>query len=217
VKKPLPQIARELDVDGVVEGSVVREGNRVRITVQLIDGKTDRHLWTESYERQIQSILTLQSNVAQAIAEEIKIALPPEERALLTRNNSVNPEAYEAYLKGRHFWELRSREGLNKALEYFEKAVQIDPQYALGYAGLADARFILGDNRFLSPEETFPRARVAVHKALELDDRLAEAHTTQAALLEYADWDWPAPSVNTNAGSNSSPAMPRVIIGMVNS
>jgi serine/threonine protein kinase/Tfp pilus assembly protein PilF len=186
----LPQIARELDVDGVIEGSVMRDGTQVRITVQLIDGRTDRHLWTDSYQREMQSILALQSGVAQAIAEQIRVAVSPEERARLARSRSVNPEAYESYLKGRHFWELRTREGLQMSLGYFERAVQIDSQYALGYEGLADAYFILGDNRFLPTRETAPKAKVAVRKALDLDDSLAEAHATQASLLQFFDWDW---------------------------
>jgi len=189
-KRKLPQIARDLEVDGVVEGSVVREGNQVRIIVQLIEGKTDRHLWADSYQREMSSVLALQSSVAQAIAAEIKITLSPEEKTRLTNTRLVNPEAYDAYLKGRQFWTLRTKEGLEKSVEYFQRSVQIDPEYALGYAGLADAYLILGYNRFLSPQETYPKAKVAVRKALELDNSLAEAHTTQAGIFLSYDWDW---------------------------
>jgi tetratricopeptide (TPR) repeat protein len=143
-------------------------------------------MWAQSYERNLSDIVALQGEVARAIASEIKVAVTPEEETRLARAHPVNPEAYDAYLRGRQFWELRTKEGLEKALEYFQKSVQIDPQYALGYTGLADTYLILWENSFLPRNETFPKAKVAIQKALELDDSLAEAHTTQAFLLE--DW-----------------------------
>jgi TolB-like protein/DNA-binding winged helix-turn-helix (wHTH) protein/Tfp pilus assembly protein PilF len=187
--KPVAEIARELNVDAVVEGSAAREGNRVRITVQLILPTPEQHLWADSYERDLSSVLALQSEVARAITRNIKATVSPEEKARLARDPRVNPEAYDAYLRGRQFWELRTKEGLAKALEHFQKSVQIDPQYALGYVGLADTYLILWENSFLPRDETFPKAKVAIEKALELDASLAEAHSTQATF--FADyWDW---------------------------
>jgi serine/threonine protein kinase/Tfp pilus assembly protein PilF len=190
VKKPLPQIARELGVDGIVEGSVARDADQVRITVQLIDGRTDQHTWAESYQRELKNILNLQSEVARAIAREIRINLTAGEEERLARSRPVNPAAHEEYLKGRQFWAQRTFENLQKALQHFEKSVQIDPTYALGYVGVADAYLILGQNGYLPGPETFPKAKEAVRRALELDETLGEAHTTLGNLLIFADWDW---------------------------
>jgi Tfp pilus assembly protein PilF len=162
----------------------------VRITVQLIEAATDRHLWAESYQRELRDVLALQSDVAQAIAREIKVAVTPEEEARLARARTVNPEAYEAYLKGRYHWNKRTREGLMKGLENFQQAIDIDPTYALAYAGVADSWSILGNNGFLPAEETFPKAKAAALKALAIDDSLAEAHTSLASVLQDYEWDW---------------------------
>jgi len=190
VKKALPQIARELNVDSVIEGSVLRSGGRVRITAQLIQATTDTHLWARSYERDLRDVLTLQSDVAQAIANEIKVKLTPQEQARLARSGPVNPEAHEAYLKGRYFWNLRTEEGLKKGTELFEQAIEKDPGYALAYAGLADSYSVLGLRILIAPREAYPRAKAAASKALEMDETLAEAHASMGlAELEY-DWDW---------------------------
>jgi eukaryotic-like serine/threonine-protein kinase len=188
--KPLPQIARELGVDAVIEGSVLREGDQVRISVQLIHGSSDKHLWAENYQQEFRSILALQSQVARAIASEIKINLTPQEQVHLASARPVNPEAHEAYLKGRYFWNKRTGEGLKKSLEYFQKSIDIDPDYALGYAGLADSYGTLGTNGHLSPLETCPKAKTAALKALEIDDGLAEAHTSLAQIVGIYDFDW---------------------------
>ncbi len=188
--KSVPQIAAELDVDALLEGSVAREGDQVRISVQLIHGPSDKHLWAQTYQRELRGILALQSEVAQAIAEEIRASLTPEEHTRLARTRLVNPQAYEAYLKGRHFWDTRTRDGLQKALEYFDTAIRIDPSYALAYTGLADTYSVLGDNKFLAPHESYPKARAAARKALELDENLAEAHAAMALILHAYDWDW---------------------------
>jgi serine/threonine protein kinase/Flp pilus assembly protein TadD len=190
VKKPLPQIARELGVDGVIEGSVARDADQVRITVQLIDGRTDQHTWAESYQRELKNILDLQSEVARAIAREIRITVTAGEAERLSRSRPVNPAAHEEYLKGRQFWAQRSFENLQKALQHFEKAVQIDPAYALGHVGVADTYYILGQNGYLPEQETYPKAKAAVRRALELDDSLGDAHTTLGSILHSADWDW---------------------------
>ncbi len=190
VKKPMPQIARELGVDGVVEGSVAREGDQVRITVQLIHGPTDKHLWAESYQRELRGILALQSEVARAIARRIEITLTPAEQSQLTKARTVNPAAHEAYLLGRFYVNKRTDESLEKAVAYFDQAVRIDPDFALGYAGLGYAymeRTIWGDVLFSQSE---PLIRQAVLKALELDDSLAEGHTVLGALKSIYDWDW---------------------------
>ncbi len=188
--KPLPQIAKELNVDAVVEGSVLRAGDRVRITAQLIEASTDQHLWAETYDRDLRDVLSLQSDVARAIAEEIKVKVTPGEQARLASGRRVNPEAHEAYLKGRFYWNKRTPEGLTKSLDYFQQAIEKDPNYAAAYAGLADSYGMLADNGFSPPEECYPKARAAALKALEMDDTLAEAHTSLAQILESYDWDW---------------------------
>jgi len=189
-EKSLPQIARELNVGAVVEGTVLRSGQRVRITAQLIEARTDRHLWAESYERGLRDILLLQSEVARAIAHEIQVKLKPQEEALLASTDQIEPEAYEFYLKGRFHWNKRSAEELKKGLEYFQKAIEKDPNWALAYAGLADSYSILGEYSVLPPKETYPKAKAAALKALEIDDGIAEAHTALALAKRDYDWDW---------------------------
>jgi TolB-like protein/DNA-binding winged helix-turn-helix (wHTH) protein/Tfp pilus assembly protein PilF len=192
VRKPMPQIAGELNVDAVVEGTVLRSGNQVRITAQLIQARSDKHLWAHSYEGDLRNALELQNQVARAIAEEIKVNLSPRERAALKSSKAVNPEAYEAYLKGRYFWNKRTADGLKKAKEYFEKAIAIDSNYSQAYSGLADTYALLGDWQYavMAPREALPRAKAAAIKALDLDDALGEAHTSLAFCLDGFDWDW---------------------------
>jgi serine/threonine protein kinase/TolB-like protein/Tfp pilus assembly protein PilF len=189
-KKSLPQIARELNVDAVIEGSVLRSGQRVRITAQLIHAQTDRHLWAESYDRELRDVLALQSEVAGAIANEIKIKLTPQEQARLASTRRVNPDAHEAYLKGRYYWNSRTEEGLKKGIEYFQQAIEKDPGYALADAGLADSYVVLADWGLMAPEEAYPSAKAAALKALEMDETLAEAHASLGAARVNYDWDW---------------------------
>lgn len=189
-RKPLPVIARELNVDAIIEGSVMRSGQRVRITAQLIEAKTDRNIWSKSYERDLSNVLAVQNEMARAIAKEIKIVVTPAEKALLTRSRPANPEAYQMYLKGRHFWNRRTEEDIKKSIEFFQQAINIDPTYALAYAGLADAYIILGGYSLSSPQETYPKAKSAALKALEIDDTLAEAYTSLAFVKYRYDWDW---------------------------
>jgi serine/threonine protein kinase/tetratricopeptide (TPR) repeat protein len=189
-KKPLPAIARELGVDGVVEGSVLREGQQVRIAVQLIHGPSDRHLWAQSFDRELNGILALQREVARTIAEEIRIKLTPQERAQLTSTRPVNPAAHEAYLKGRYFWNKRTREGLQKGIEYFQQAIEEDPTFALAHVGLADSYAVLSVQGFLRTREGYPRARAEATKALEIDDNLAEPHADLAWVKMAFDLDW---------------------------
>jgi TolB-like protein/lipoprotein NlpI len=188
-EKSLPEIAEELNVDAVVEGSVLRAGQRVRITAQLIHAATDAHLWAESYERDLQDVLLLQSEVARAIAREIQVAVTPKENKRLTSAQRVNPEAYEACLKGRFHWYKLSQEHFDTALEYFQHALEKDPNYALAYVGIADVWLARGDCGVIPTREAIPKAKAAVLEALELDESLAEVHVSlgNAKALE---WDW---------------------------
>ncbi len=186
--KTVPEIAAELNVDGLLEGTVEREGDQVRINVQLIHGPTDKHLWAESYQRRLPDILSLESEVAQAIAKEVSASLTPEEHTRLVQTRPIDPQVHEAYLKGRYFLNMRTGDGLQKALGHFETAIRIDPTYALAYTGLADTYFILGDHNFVASDESLPKARAAVQRALELDENAAEAHAAMAAILRaYCD------------------------------
>jgi TolB-like protein/DNA-binding winged helix-turn-helix (wHTH) protein/Tfp pilus assembly protein PilF len=191
-RKPLPQIARELNVDAVIEGSITRSGGRVRITAQLIEAAVDKHLWAQSYEGDVRDTLALQSRVARAIAEEIRVNVQPKEQAALKNVKALNPDAYEAYLKGRYFWNKRTADGLNKAKAYFDEAVAKAPEYAQAYSGLADTYALLGDWQYgvMASSEALPRAKAAAIKALELDDTLGEAHTSLGFVLSGFDWDW---------------------------
>jgi TolB-like protein/Flp pilus assembly protein TadD len=191
VKKPLPDIARELKVEAVVDGSVLRAGDRVRITAQLIHAGTDENLWADSYERDLRDVLTLQSEVARTIAEEIKVTLTPKEQARMAAARPVNPEAYQAYVKGRFYWNKRTAEGLKKAVEYFDQAIALAPDWPLGYAGLADAYVLMPAYSSMRSSEANPKARAAAAKALEIDESLGEARTTMG-YIAVNDWDWRA-------------------------
>jgi serine/threonine protein kinase/tetratricopeptide (TPR) repeat protein len=186
---PLPQIAEELNVDAVVEGSVMRVGPRVRITAQLIHAATDTHLWAESYERDFEDVLLVQGEIARAIVREIHAVVAPEEARGLKRARRVNPDAYEAYLKGRFHWYKLSREHLDTALEYFQLVLEKDPSYALAYVGIAAVWCSRGDCGLVPPREAFPKAEAAALKAIELDDSLAEAHVS-LGMIRAVDWDW---------------------------
>jgi len=189
-KKPLPEIARELNVDAVVEGTVQRSGNRVRITANLLHAPTDQHLWAESYERDLRDTLALQSEVAQDITNKIQIKVTPQQQARLASARPVNPEAHELYLKGRYEWNKRTEQGLKKGLQYFEEAIAKDPNYAPAYAGLADSYHLLADSGFLPARDVDPKAKAAALKALEIDGDLADAHASLAILLADFDRDW---------------------------
>ena len=179
-KKPLSQIARELNVDGIVEGAVVQSAGRVRIKAQLIYARTDLYLWGRSYDRDLSDVLALEDEVARAITQEIRINVTAQELGRLNSASPVNPEVYQLYLKGRFFLERRTEAGMKKAVECFEEALQKDPNSALAYSGLADSYGLLGNFNFLPPKEAYPRAQAAAMKALELDDTLAEAHAAFA-------------------------------------
>ncbi len=190
VRKPLPEIARELKVDAVVEGSVMRSGDRVRITAQLIQATTDRHLWAESYERDLRDVLGLQNELARTIAGEIQIKLTPRDEARLAGAGSVDPHAYDAYLKGLYHWNKLTEEGTRKGFEYFHQTLQSDPNYAPAHARLAYTFLLAARAGFAPPKEAYPKAKEAALKALELDETLAEAHAALGRVKFLFDWDW---------------------------
>ena len=188
--KLLPQIARELGVDAVVEGAVVRSGPSIRITAQLIDASTDRHLWADSYERDSHDILRLQNQVALAIAEQVQGKLDPKHRVRFSAA-SVNPEAYDDYVKGRYFWNKYTLDSVNKSIDFFNLAIQIDPSYAPAYVGLAEAHInLIFAYNVVSPASGCDKAEREPQKALEIDSALAEAHTALARFKLQCSWDW---------------------------
>lgn len=190
-RKSLPQIARELNVDAVMEGSVMRSGVRVRITTQLIHAAADQHLWAESYERDFRDLLSLQDEIARQVANDIRIVITPEETVRLGKARQVNPEAHDWYLKARYHWNKRTEESVRKAISFFQRAIDCDPTNAHGYAGLADCCNILGYYNALPPIEAYPKGKAASLKALELDSSLAEPHATLGVVKRDYEWDWP--------------------------
>jgi serine/threonine-protein kinase len=193
-KKKVPEIARELGVDALIEGSILREGQRVKVTAQLIEGGSDRHIWAETYERQLQNILVLQSDIARAIAGQVGLVLTPEGKTALASaaTRALPPAAFEAYVRGRHSWNKRTETDLREGIRLFQDSIDADPTWAPAYAGMADCYGQLGYGSYVAPEESFPRARAAAQKALELDPNLAEAHASLGFALMYYDWDFAA-------------------------
>jgi TolB-like protein/DNA-binding winged helix-turn-helix (wHTH) protein/Tfp pilus assembly protein PilF len=193
VARPVREIAKELGVEAVIEGSVMVEGDRLRVVVQLIDGASERHLWASGYHRSMRTIMGLQREVSRAITQEIRLALPEEDAARAAAAEQVDPEVYQLYLKGRHLLNRRTESELQAALQYFEQALAKDPKYALAHAGVAS----VWDMRstwaaYVPPREGFPKARAAALRALELDDSLAEARVILASVHEAYEWDLPA-------------------------
>jgi serine/threonine protein kinase/Tfp pilus assembly protein PilF len=189
-QRPLAEIARELNVDAIVEGSVRRAGERVRITAQLLDAESERHLWARTYERDLKDVLGLQGEVAEAIVREIRVSVTPQEESRLKRPRAVNPQAYEAYLKGRFYWEKRTEESFARGLEHFEEATRHDPGYALAHVGIADTYNLLGYYTHVRPADAFPRAKASARRALEIDPACAEARASLAYAILYYDWDF---------------------------
>ena len=191
-RQPLPEIAEALNVDAIVEGTVLRSHGRVRIAAQLIHAASDTHLWGKQYESDLRDVLALQSDVARAIADEIQIQLSPQEKSRLAKSRPVDPAAYEAFLKGRHLWYRRSPDALIRAVELLQQAISLDPGHALAYAGLADAYATMGWDLFglSAPAESFPKTRHAAQKALEIDPNCAEAHAALGWAAAGFDWDW---------------------------
>jgi len=188
--KIAPEIARELNVDSVLEGSVARSDGRVRITAQLIEARADAHLWASSYEGEVKDVLEMQDAVARDVVKQIRLRLTTGEKARLSRSRPVNPEAHEAYLKGLYSWNKRDRAGLEKAIGYFDQAIAIDPNYALPYAGIAQSYIPLTYLGYVRGEEVRSKVAAALAKALELDDSLAEAHTALGSAKHFYEYDW---------------------------
>jgi eukaryotic-like serine/threonine-protein kinase len=191
--KTVPEIAKELNVDGIVEGSVMRSGNRVRITAQLIQATTDQHVWADSYERDLGDVLKSQGEVAQAIAEQVRVQLTPQQQARLVSARAVDPEAYESYLKGQYHsyaTGMGTRDEIKRAQNYYEQAIQKDPNFAQAYVGIADCYLSLSELRWLSPQDAYQHANEAVRKAIELDSTLGEAHATLGWLSWRHEWNW---------------------------
>ena len=190
-KKPVSEVARTLDVEAIVAGTIMRSGDRVRITAQLIDAKTDRHLWAKKYERDSRDAMGLQDDLARDIAEEIRVTLTPETLRHLASGRAANPQAYDAYLQGRYFWNRRTEPELKKAKDYFEQAIASDPGYAQAYSGLADTYFYLSYAwGHMAPLEGMPKAKAAAQKAIELDDASAEGHVSLALVRMSFEWDF---------------------------
>lgn len=203
-RKTTPEIARELNVDAVLEGSVLRSGDRVRISAQLIQARSDQHLWAESYERDIRDILVLQAEVARTIAEEINIQITPQERRKLVASVPVNPQAHDSYLKGLYYWNKFTEEGMRNAVTSFEEAIRLDPGYAPAYAGLAHAYHELA--YYVEPKEVMPKAKEAAIRALKLDDTDAEAHAALAWIKWHYDWDWSGAEEEYRRAIESNPS-----------
>jgi len=191
-KLPLPDIARELRVEGVIEGSVLRSGDRVRITVQLIDAAQDCTLWSCTYDRGLTDILGLQSDVARAIAEEVRAQVTPDEEVKLKPKGPVNPDAHVAYLQGRYLWNRWDPVSVRASLEHYERALAADPHYALTYAGIADSYNVLGNVGEMSHADAYERARTAAQRGIALDPSLAEPHASLGYVHRFRDWDWAA-------------------------
>ena len=211
-QKTLPEIARELNVDAIVEGSVERAGNQIRITAQLIDAGTDRHLWARTYNRDLQSVLLLQDDVAQAIASEVRINLTPQEQKQLTTARQVNPQAHELYLRGLFDLRKGTQDGIEEAIKEFQQALTNDPNEAQAYAGLADAYY--DQSTILkAPLEVMPKAKAAAVRAIETDDSLAEAHASLGYVKLNFDWDWPGAEREFKRALELNPNLPRAHVG----
>jgi TolB-like protein/DNA-binding winged helix-turn-helix (wHTH) protein/Tfp pilus assembly protein PilF len=208
MRKPLAEIAHELDVQAIVEGSILRSDKRVRITAQLIRVPADQHIWAHSYEGDISDTLVLQSQVAQAIADQIRVTVNSQQHVAMETSKAVNIEAYDSYLKGRYYWNERTGEGLKEAIQYFKRSISIDPSNAEAYSGLADAYALAGDWEYgiLPPTEAFPLAKAAANEALALNGRLSEAHTSLAFVLDLYYWDWDTAEKEYKLAINLNPS-----------
>lgn len=190
-KADIQEIGRRLKVRTVLEGSVRKSGNRLRITAQLVDATHGHHIWSERYDRELDDIFAIQDEITEAIIARLKPRLLGEEKARPVRQRqTVDVEVYNLYLRGRHFWNRRSEEGIHRAIECFTEAIEMAPNYAPAYSGLADSHIVSAVYAFLSPREAYPKARVAALRALEIDDSLAEAHASLGGIHTLFDWDW---------------------------
>lgn len=203
--KSARQIAAELNVHYLLEGSVRKHGPSLRITTHLIDANQDAYLWAETYDGTMDEIFDIQEDVARRIVKALKVRLTADDRRTLKRRATDDTGAYQLYLKGRFFWSKRTKEGLLTAIRYFEEAIEKDPRFAPAWAGIADSYILLTDFPGLSRAEAYSRAKAAVHKALEIDDRLAEAHTSLGLLVILSEWDWSAAEKEFKLALDASP------------
>jgi tetratricopeptide (TPR) repeat protein len=206
--KSLPEIAHELRVDAIVEGSVQRSGEQVRITAELIDAETDTHLWARSFDRDLNDLLLLESEVAQAVAAEIQIRLTPADVARIPLTHAVSRTAHDAYLHGRYLWSKKSKDGLEQSIAFYQQAIDDDSQYALAYAGIADSYIVLENAGHISASEANPRIRAAALKAVAADPNLAEAHMMLADAKE-TEWDWVAAEQEYKRAIELNPGLAR--------
>jgi TolB-like protein len=213
-RKSVPAIGKELNVDAVIEGSVLRSGDKIRVTVQLIRADTDEHLWSGTYDRELQDMLALQDDVAQAVSNELKIKLTPRGQVRLASSRPVDPEAYEAYLKGRYYFNQRTKDALNKSIASFQQAIARDPGYALAYGGLADAYAMLGFRGGFPSKDALSRAKTAALKAIELDETLTEPHASLAFIAETHEWDWATAEREYKRALELNPSDARAHTGM---
>ena len=205
--KRLPQIARELGVDTIVEGSVLRVGGRVTITVDLVDPGTDSHIWSDTYEREVRELGETQSEIASEIARKLAVELAPADRARLESGRRIDPAAYDEYVRGRYFYNQRSAPDLERAVEHFRRAIDLEPTYASAYAGLADTYSLVGYQNYLAPREAFPKASAAARRAIDLDPHLAEAHASLGYIHLYYDWDFAAAETEFKRAIDLSPSL----------
>jgi tetratricopeptide (TPR) repeat protein len=190
--KRADEISVDLGVSHLLEGSIRTTGSRIRIAVQLIETQHESHVWAELYERDAKDVVTLQRDVAEAIVRQVTTSLAvASSDSIASRRHSTSAEAYQNYLRGRYYWSKDTADRLQKAMEHFHRAIELDPSYALAYSGVADTYILLGSDGFLPMSEAYPLARTAAPKALELDDKVGEAHMSMAAVSADYDWDWP--------------------------
>jgi TolB-like protein/DNA-binding winged helix-turn-helix (wHTH) protein/Tfp pilus assembly protein PilF len=189
-KKPLPQIAKELNVDAIVEGSVLRVDERVRITAELIHATDDHHIWAQSYERDQRDIFAVQSEVTSAIAESIQLKIAPETQQQLAAARTIDPQAHEDYLRGKHYWSKRSPDDFSHAIDYFQRAIAREPNYAAAYAGLANTYALVGGYSLVAQGPFIEKARAAANQAVVIDPKLPDAHVALAVIAQNYDWDW---------------------------
>jgi adenylate cyclase len=189
-EKSLREIAKELKVNTILEGSVRREGNRIRVVAQLIDASADVHIWANTYDKESAEIFTIQTDVAENIAKELRAEISQREKTRIERKATENMEAYDLYLKGRYYWNKMMPNDLETSVEYFKQAIDLDPEYAIAHVGLADAYNVLGSFNVFHPSETYPKAKSAALKAIRLDENLGAAHNSLGLAIMYTDWDW---------------------------
>jgi len=183
-------VAKELGVSAILTGRILQRGDNMTVSTELIDARDNKQIWGEQYQRKASDLLSVQRDIAQEISRNLRLKLSNAENGQIAKHYTENPEAYDLYLKGRFYWNKRNREGVMKSAEYFNQAIERDPKYALAYAGLADSYFTMGWYRSKSPAESYPQAKAAANKALELDSNLAEPHSTLAMIKAFYEWDW---------------------------